>query len=82
VARTQSAELVRRTQSPDASICGPVHLATKLDAEERTALVEGELDARPMGIGQGPKPPSYNVQTAVDADKRIAGRHGIPMQVP
>jgi hypothetical protein len=29
--------------------------------------VEGELDARPMGIGKGPKPPSYNLQTAVDA---------------
>ena len=30
--------------------------------------MEGELDARPMGIGKGPKPPSYNVQTVVDAD--------------
>ena len=29
------------------------HLAAKLDAEERTTLVDGELDARPMGIGKG-----------------------------
>ena len=43
-------------------------LAAKFDAEERTTLVEGELDARPMGSGKGPKPPSYNVHTAVDAD--------------
>jgi len=39
-------------------------LAAKLDCEERNTLVEGELDARPMGIGKGPKPPSYNLQTA------------------
>jgi transposase len=44
-------------------------LAAKLDAEERATLVDGELDARPMGIGKGPKPSSYNVQTAVDADR-------------
>jgi len=43
-------------------------LAAKLDCEERNTLVEGELDARPMGIGKGPKPPSYNLQTAVDVD--------------
>ena len=29
--------------------------------------MEGELDARPMGIGKA-KPPSYNLQTAVDVD--------------
>lgn len=33
-------------------------LAATLDAEERATLVEGEPDARPMGIGKGPKPPS------------------------
>jgi hypothetical protein len=47
-------------------------LAAKLDAEEHNTLVEGELDARPMGIGKGPTPPCYNVQTAVDADTRRA----------
>ena len=35
-------------------------LAAKLDGEDRNTLVEGEPDARPMGIGKGPKPPSYN----------------------
>jgi hypothetical protein len=34
-------------------------LAAKLDAEGRNMLVEGEPDARPMGIGSGRKPPSY-----------------------
>lgn len=52
-------------------------LAAKLDAEERTTLVEGELDARPMGIGKGPKPPSYNVQTAVDADTGLIVHHEV-----
>lgn len=37
-------------------------LAAKLDDEDRNTLVEGEPDARPMGIGKGPKPPSYNVR--------------------
>ena len=53
------------------------HLAAKLDAEERTTLVEGELDARPMGIGKGPKPPSYNVRTAVDADTGLIVHHEV-----
>jgi hypothetical protein len=52
-------------------------LAAKLDAEERTTLVEGELDSRPMGIGNGPKPPSYNVQTAVDADTSLIVHHEV-----
>ena len=52
-------------------------LAAKLDAEERNTLVEGELDARPMGIGKGPKPPSYNVQTAVDADTGLIVHHEV-----
>ena len=43
-------------------------LAAKLDAEDRATIVAGEEDAMPMGRGNGPKPPSYNVQTAVDAD--------------
>jgi transposase len=52
-------------------------LAAKLDAEERNTLVEGEPDARPMGIGKGPKPPSYNVQTAVDADTGLIVHHEV-----
>ena len=45
-------------------------LAAQLDSEERNTLVEGEPDARPMGIGAGRKPPSYNMQTAVDCRDR------------
>ena len=52
-------------------------LAAKLDCEERNTLVEGELDARPMGIGKGPKPPSYNLQTAVDADAGLIVHHEV-----
>lgn len=52
-------------------------LAAKLDAEERNTLVEGEPDARPMGIGTGRKPPSYNVQTAVDADTGLIVHHEV-----
>jgi transposase len=52
-------------------------LVAKLDAEGRNTLVEGELDARPMGIGKGPKPPSYNVQTAVDADTSLIVHHEV-----
>lgn len=52
-------------------------LAATLDAEERATLVEGEPDARPMGIGKGPKPPSYNMQTAVDADTGLIIHHAV-----
>jgi transposase len=52
-------------------------LAAKLDCEERNTLVEGELDARPMGIGKGPKPPSYNLQTAVDVDTGFIVHHEV-----
>jgi transposase len=52
-------------------------LATTLDAEERNTLVEGEPDARPMGIGKGPKPPSYNVQTATDAETGLIVHHEV-----
>jgi hypothetical protein len=40
-------------------------------------MVEGELDARPMGIGKGPKPPSYNLQTAVDVDTGLIVHHEV-----
>lgn len=52
-------------------------LAARLDEEERTTLVEGEEDARPMGKGPGSKPPSYNVQTAVDADTGFILHHEV-----
>ena len=52
-------------------------LAAKLDDEDRNTLVEGEPDARSMGIGKGPKPPSYNVQTAVDAETGLIIHHEV-----
>jgi transposase len=52
-------------------------LATQLEAEDRNTLVEGEPDARPMGIGRGSKPPSYNVQTAVDVDTALIIHHDV-----
>lgn len=52
-------------------------LAAKLEAEGRSMLVEGEEDARPMGMGRGAKPPSYNVQTAVDADTGLILHHEV-----
>ena len=52
-------------------------LAARLDEEERATLVEGEEDARPMGKGPGSKPPSYNVQTAVDADTGLILHHEV-----
>jgi hypothetical protein len=52
-------------------------LAAKLDIEARTMLVEGEPDAHPMGIGSGRKPPSYNVQTAVDATTGLIVHHEV-----
>lgn len=52
-------------------------LAAKLEDEGRSMLVEGEEDARPMGIGRGAKPPSYNVQTAVDADTGLVLHHEV-----
>lgn len=52
-------------------------MAARLDDESRAMLVEGEEDARPMGKGNGPKPPSYNVQTAVDADTGLIVHHDV-----
>jgi transposase len=52
-------------------------MAAKLDSDERNTLVEGEPDARPMGIGKGPKPPSYNVQTAVDTGTGLIVHHEV-----
>jgi transposase len=52
-------------------------LATKLDGEDRTTVVEGEEDARPMGYAPGRKPPCYNVQTAVDAESGLIVHHEV-----
>ena len=38
-------------------------LAAQLDSEERNTLVEGEPDARPMGIGAGRKPRPASLST-------------------
>jgi transposase len=55
-------------------------LAARLDTEDRTTLVEGEEDARPMGAGSGPKPPSYNVQSAVDAETGLIVHHDVTVE--
>jgi transposase len=52
-------------------------MAAKLAGQGRNFLVDGEDDARPMGKGNGPKPPSYNVQTAVDADTGLIIHHEV-----
>jgi transposase len=52
-------------------------LAAKLDAEDRATVVDGEEDARPMGYAPGPKPPCYNVQTAVDAESGLIVHHEV-----
>jgi transposase len=52
-------------------------LAARLEGEGRAMLVEGEEDARPMGMGRGSKPPSYNVQTAVDAETGLILHHAV-----
>jgi transposase len=52
-------------------------LAAKLDTEARNMFVEGEPDARPMGIGSSRKPPSYNVQTAVDVETGLIVHHEV-----
>jgi transposase len=52
-------------------------LAAMLEAEHRTTLVEGEPDARSMGMGAGRKPPSYNVQAAVDVETSLIVHHEV-----
>jgi transposase len=52
-------------------------LAARMDEEDRTTLVEGEADARPMGQGAGPKPPAYNVQSVVDAETGLIVHHAV-----
>src|SRR5207237_9490311 len=52
-------------------------LAAIRAAEHRTSLVEGEPDARSMGRGAGRKPPSYNVQAAVDVETSLIVHHEV-----
>lgn len=56
-------------------------LSAYLDQDGRSLVVDGELDARPMGFGRGGKPPSYNVQTAVDADTGFIVHHEVTDEV-
>jgi len=68
------AALKRRRGEPDQV---PEHL----NQDERSLVVDGELTARPMGFGRGGKPPSYNVQTAVDADTGFVVHHKVTDEV-
>jgi transposase len=52
-------------------------LAATMAGEERELGVLGETEARPMGKGKGAKPPSYNVQTAVDPKSHIVVHHEV-----
>jgi hypothetical protein len=52
-------------------------MSAKLETQAHNFLVEGEGDARPMGKGNAPKPPSYNVQSAVDADTGMIIHHEV-----
>lgn len=56
-------------------------LSSYLDRGGRKLVVDGELEARPMGFGPGGKPPSYNVQIAVDADTGIVIHHAVTDEV-
>jgi len=56
-------------------------LSGYLGQDARTLVVDGELDARPMGFAWGGKPPSYNVQIAVDADTGIVIHHEVTDEV-
>ena len=55
-------------------------LADRLEDEGRSALVEGEEDARLMGVRRGSRPPSYNVQTAVDAGTGLILHHEVTQE--
>jgi transposase len=52
-------------------------LAETMAAEDRSFGVLGETDARPMGRKTTPKPPSYNVQTAVDPQSHMIVHHAL-----
>lgn len=52
-------------------------LARQLDENDRTTIVEGEIDARPMGSRRGRKPPCFNVHTAVDTGTHLIVHHDV-----
>lgn len=52
-------------------------LAEDMAADDRAFGVVGEPEARPMGKGTGGKPPSYNVQIAVDPHSHIIVHHAL-----
>jgi transposase len=52
-------------------------LARQLDENDRNTIVEGETDARPMGFRAGPKPPCYNVESAVDTGTHLIIHHEV-----
>lgn len=54
-----------------------IELAAAMAQEERNLGVVGEPEARPMGKGKGPKPPSYNLQSAVDPKSHIVIDHDV-----
>jgi transposase len=54
-----------------------LELANAMAAEERPLGVRGEPEARPMGAGQGAKPPAYNLQIAVDPDSHLIVHHDL-----
>ncbi len=56
-------------------------LSGRLERDGRKFIVDGEPDARPMGFGRGGKPPSYNVQTAVDADTGFIVHHDVTDEI-
>jgi transposase len=56
-------------------------LAAHLDKDDRRLVVEGELDARPMGYRTGGKPPSHNIRIAVDADTGFVVHHDVTDEV-
>lgn len=53
------------------------YLAEDMAADDRAFGVVGEPEARPMGKGTGGKPPSYNVQIAVDPHSHIIVHHAL-----
>ena len=56
-------------------------LAEYLDQDDRRLIVNGELEARPIGSGPGGKPPSYNVQIAADAATGIVVHYAVTDEV-
>ena len=48
-----------------------------LDESGRSTVVQGEIDARPMGVGAARKPPSYNLQAAVDTGTSLILHHDV-----